>query len=130
VAVIPNEHPLAPKKSISLISLKDEDFVLLGPQSALHAFCLRACKKEEFTPRIVYTGTRVENIMEMVSQGMGVSLLMEIPARFAIRPHAIIIPIAPVLHSKIVIARCRKHALSSAGKVFWKFFQQATHPPQ
>lgn len=123
-AAVWQDHPLAARKQVALSDLKNEDFVLLGPQSGMHSFCLRACKQAGFTPHIVYTGTRMENIIEMVSQGMGISLLMETPAHFVLRPNAVMIPISPILQSQIVLVRRRKHVLSGAGKAFWTFIRQ------
>ncbi len=123
-AVLPSTHPLAGKASLSLRELADEDFILLGKQVALHQFCVSACRKTGFQPNIVYTGTRVENIMEIVSQGNGVSLLMEKTAKFVQSANTKIVRLEEDLLSHLVLVRLRRHTPSGAGNLFWQFIRQ------
>lgn len=43
---------------------------------------LQACRQAGFTPSIAYTGKRAENIIDLVSKGMGISLLMAKPISY------------------------------------------------
>jgi DNA-binding transcriptional LysR family regulator len=106
MAVLPRSHALAGEAAISLQSLSDEDFLLLEKRTDLYDLCVGACKKAVFTPNVVYSGTRIENILEMVGQGMGVSLLMEAPVRYAAPKGIEVVPLSEDLFSHITLVRC------------------------
>jgi DNA-binding transcriptional LysR family regulator len=76
-ASLPADHPLATRRAISLVDLKDEDWMLVG----LHGTCadsnivLRACQQAGFEPRVAYTSDDYFAIQGLVASGMGVALV-------------------------------------------------------
>jgi DNA-binding transcriptional LysR family regulator len=128
VAVLPRSHPLSGEAAISLPALSGEDFLLLEKRTDLYDLCVGACKKAGFSPNVVYSGTRIENILEMVGQGMGVSLLMEVPARYAAPRGVAILPLREDVSSHITLARLRRQRLSVASEAFWSYVkEQSAH---
>lgn len=125
-ALLPSTHPLAGQPSISLRDLKQDVFLLLGRHTNLYDFCIDCCKQyADFTPRVGYTGTRMENIVEMVSEGMGVSLLMETPARYILKQHNVsLVPLHEIITTNISLIRLRNRPLSSAGSAFWNYMRK------
>lgn len=129
VAVLPRSHPLSGEESISLPALSQEDFLLLEKRTDLYDLCVGACKKAGFSPKVVYSGTRIENILEMVRQGMGVSLLMEAPVRYAAPRGIEIVPLSEDLFSHVTLVRLRKHYMSIAAEAFWNYVKDHSNAP-
>ncbi len=118
VAVLPATHPLADQPTLRLEQLKDENFLLLQPDSLLYSISTTACQRAGFTPNIAYTGKRAENIMDLVAKGMGVSLLMEKPILSLASSKISIIDIAPTISTNIYIYYKKNIPLSTAAKKF------------
>ena len=76
VAVLPITHPLAKSKIITISDLKDENFIFEPVNSRPYKLCVELCKSQGFTPNIVYANRFIENIVEFVKNGFGISLLM------------------------------------------------------
>ena len=76
IAVLPINHPLADKKSISLSQLSNEKFILGRHNSCLHRTAINACTDVGFEPNVIATSNHTTNIFEMVGMNMGVSLLL------------------------------------------------------
>lgn len=124
-ALLPESHPLAGKKRLSLSQLKDEPFLLLNEGTLLHKMCVDACQRCGFTPRTAYTGTRNENIAELVAMGMGVSLIME-KFYLHLRPAGVrCIPLEEQITSTIALVRLQKRRLTDAAGLFWAYIRDA-----
>lgn len=76
-ALLPANHRLAKEKSINLIDLKDEDFVLFPENYILHTVAVDACRSIGFVPNITSVGEDMDAIKGLVAAGVGVSLLPE-----------------------------------------------------
>jgi len=76
MVVLPDDHPLAAQRSISLSALKHEPFVLF-PRARGPAFfdqLMGLCHAAGFTPRIVQEAPQLD-IISMVAAGFGVSIM-------------------------------------------------------
>lgn len=76
VVIVPKNHPLASLEMISFADLKDEPLILEPENSRPYRLIISLCEQSGFTPEVRYTDHFVENILEFVRQGFGVSLLM------------------------------------------------------
>lgn len=125
-ALLPEKHKLAGEKSISLSQLKDEPFLLLNEGTLLHGMCIDACQNSGFIPRIEYTGTRNENIAELVAMGMGVSLVME-KFYLHLRPNGVrCVPLKDCFVSTVGLVRGKKEQHSDAANAFWSYVKAET----
>lgn len=123
-ALLPESHPLAGEKQISLSQLKDEPFLLLNEGTLLHRMCVDACRRSGFTPRVAYTGTRNENIAELVAMGMGVSLVME-KFYLRLRPAGVrCVPLEERITSTIALVRPQKRRPTHASALFWAYVRE------
>lgn len=77
VAVLPKSHPLAQNKSISLNDLGAENFLILGHRENPYYAVEELCREAGFEPKITYQGTRIDLILRMIEEGLGISLIME-----------------------------------------------------
>ena len=76
VAVLPGDHAMAHRCSISPKQLKDEHFVLFSPKIAKLSYqrIMDLCESEGFTPEIVQEVPQWVTVSTLVAAGMGVSL--------------------------------------------------------
>jgi len=123
VAVIPCFHYLAARKIIQLQDLKDEDFLFLGKETGLYNLFTNLCQTAGFTPRVKYTGHRPENIIDLVSQGMGVALLMRRHGAYFRNKGVFFVNIIPTVESSICLARLKNKRLSSGAALFWNYIK-------
>lgn len=77
VLVVSKNHPLAKKKYVDLEEIRDEDFILLSSASGMDTFCTEQCNAYGFSPNIIYSLNKIETILGLVSDNIGVSLLMK-----------------------------------------------------
>ncbi len=121
VAVLPMDHPLSEEKEISLDQLEDDTFLLLNKGTLLYKSCISACEKAGFTPNVTYTGTRMENIVELVGKDMGVSLMMNQAVSYIHCDNIVIVPLKEHIVSHISLVRLRKKQMTTAAKTFWDY---------
>lgn len=120
-AVLPLNHPLSSRKEISLCELKDESFLLLNKGTLLYSSCINACQKAGFSPKVTYTGTRIETIVELVIQNMGVSLMMEQAVSYLQNQMIRIVPLTEHIDSYISLVRLKNRTMSPSAAAFWNY---------
>ncbi|MGC3992855.1 MAG: LysR family transcriptional regulator [Propionicimonas sp.] len=117
-AVLPATHALVGRKTVRLTELAQEDFMLLSPGSLLHELSVKACEDAGFEPKVVFTGQRAENILDLVSQGMGVGLLMRKAAKRLVRDRVAIIEVVPPVTTFVKIYYRSDQQLSPTARHF------------
>lgn len=126
VVVASENHAIATAGALSLSDLKGERFLLQGKSTLIYQLCVKACNERGFQPNIIYTGTRSENIIEMVSNGMGISLMMKQSAQYANIKGVTIIPLTDNISSTISLVRVKRGHYTKAAKVLWDFIKMQT----
>lgn len=101
VAVLPLTHPLAGLSQIDLAEIAHEEFLLLPEDSVMYKLILDACSTAGFVPRVVYSGSLAQNIIDLVSHEMGVSLLMRKPAASLCAGKAVLVDVNPTFETRI-----------------------------
>jgi len=74
-AVLPEKHPLASGRSLSLEDLREEPFLLLKEGHCFRENALQACRQSHINPKVVFESGQFATILAMVSAGMGVSVV-------------------------------------------------------
>lgn len=124
-AVIPSSHPLANYQEVLLSQLAKERFLMLPENTFVYHTAISACKEQNFTPSIAYTSYSIKNILEMVGQGSGVSLLVKGPAKSFRIPNVSILDVSPSIASSINLLY-REDRLTPQGKIFLDFMKEQT----
>ena len=82
VAVLPRDHHLAKRKTLSLYDLRNDPFVMpphrLGPifsGPSFHSHILSACREAGFTPKISQDANLLQTVISLVAAGIGVTLV-------------------------------------------------------
>ncbi len=123
VAVLPKQHPLANEKKLNLAQLKNDRFMILGPSTNLYQPVIKLCQKAGFKPKITYEGTRVDLIMQMVQNNLGVSLMMKKTAENFDSSNFVMVPLTENIKNNLSFIRVRGQH-SSANEMFWRYVQK------
>ncbi|MEI7844861.1 MAG: LysR family transcriptional regulator [Chloroflexota bacterium] len=118
VAVLPINHPLANQKTIPLRMLKDENFLLTMPQTMPYRLSMRACEQSGFEPRVSYNDPEMENLVDLVSKGMGVTLVLNRLVQYHSNPNIAIVDITPHVYTQICLCYLKEIELSGAARHF------------
>jgi DNA-binding transcriptional LysR family regulator len=118
VAVLPITHPLASQKTIPLPLLADESFILATPPRMPYMLSMKACEQSGFEPRVACYDPDAENLIDLVTKGMGVSLVLKHLAVYHSNPQVAIVDISPCVTSQISLCYLKGTRLSDAAKHF------------
>lgn len=122
VAVLPKSHPLAQNKSISLNDLGAENFLILGHRENPYYAVEELCREAGFEPKITYQGTRIDLILRMIEEGLGISLIMEKSLGNSLSEHLITCEIVPTKESFLNFYLSER-ADAPAPKEFFKYLK-------
>nr|WP_298411201.1 LysR family transcriptional regulator [uncultured Halomonas sp.] len=124
VAILPERHPLATRKSIKVEELANERFIL-GAASGWQAFrsyISELCLKSGFTPHVIQEATTSNGIFGLVAANMGISLYSECAKSFK-RKGIAIVPLENEQHSIETIAAWNQAYISPSFKLFRDLLQ-------
>ncbi|MCG8546115.1 MAG: LysR substrate-binding domain-containing protein [Alphaproteobacteria bacterium] len=81
---LPQDHPLAQRKSVGLRALRHEPFIFIPSRrgTGLHARVYAACQQEGFTPNVIEEVEHLYTMISLVAAGMGVTVVAESLQRF------------------------------------------------
>lgn len=117
VAVMPEDHPLARKASVSAADLAAYPLILTqaGSQDMVMAMFERAGVQ----PKVAHELFQIVSILEFVAHGNGLSVLASLTVPQP-RPGLAFRPMAPRVARRVAIACLDATRLSPAGRAFWE----------
>lgn len=137
--VLPAEHPLASKRSLSLTDLRDQQWVQTSASSPCARHVVRSCLAAGFEPEVSFESDDYETIQGLVAAGVGVALvprlaLTRLHSGIVVRALAPRSPVrkvtaatmaapgvAPAAKSMIAVLRevSRRYTETEAGRTSW-----------
>ncbi|MEA2168166.1 MAG: hypothetical protein QOF76_1466 [Solirubrobacteraceae bacterium] len=75
VVVLPVAHPLAKRRELKLVDLRDEDFVCFVAGARLRELVIGAARESGFELHIAFESDQVRRIRDLVGRGLGVTVL-------------------------------------------------------
>ena len=100
--------------------------MVLGPTTNLYQPVLNLCHEAGFEPRISYKGSRIDLIINMIANDMGIAIVMEKTVRNLLKENTVILPISPTKESYLAFTRkIGEHSLAS--DTFWEYLRQEEH---
>ena len=118
VIIVPKSHPLSKRKYVSISELSNESFISLGKKSGVYDFFVSECNKASFEPTVVYFNSRIENIIGLVSAGMGVSPLMRRAVECFDKKNISIVLLKEKIYSNLCLVHLKDNKLSKTEKEF------------
>lgn len=122
VVVIPSHHHLASKKRIGVEELEAENFLQLSEQTQLLDPFLDLCHSHQFEPKITYKGNRINMIIDLIENDLGISLMMEKMVCPFERKKIVWRPLDIEKDSMMVLMKLKENQ-SEAVKQFWQEMQ-------
>jgi DNA-binding transcriptional LysR family regulator len=124
VVLVDSEHWLVKRESVRLSDLKNESFILLTEDYALHDVVTQACMQSGFEPTVAYKSSLWDLIGEMVATKLGISLIpRSMVSRFNNKSvHAISIS-NPLIEWELVLIYKKNKYLSYAARTFIEYIQ-------
>lgn len=115
----PNDHIITNEASVSLQVLKETSSILLPETYFLRQVINEQCRLLDFAPKPALEMTTMDSIIQMVSKGIGVTILPKAYLDYIDNPQIKTIPIQdPVITTQIgIVYRKNKH-LCAASRVF------------
>lgn len=118
--VVPADHPLAKKKSVSLQDIDGEPFITLKPAYTMRQQINQLLEIAESQPQVIFEGDEVHNLISLVAAHLGVSILPAVP--YTEEMGVVYIPVRfPVCQRSVGIAWNTRRPLSPAAIRFQQF---------
>lgn len=121
VAVLPENHPLATQSALDIRQLQAENFLQVGKHNQLYTAFLELCSEVGFKPAITYEGNRMDIILDLVANEMGVSIMMEKAVAAYQHAGVVIVPLRQAVVSELAFVRKKGGEHSTASRRFWEF---------
>jgi len=124
-ALVPLNHPLAKQKTVHLIDLRNDQFVLFPEGFVLRKMAIDSCKQAGFAPLVSTEGEDLDAIKGLVSAGMGVTLLPESTFAETTPRFTVKIPIEfPQVKRTVGIIKPKNRELAPSAQDFYEFVIQ------
>lgn len=116
VAVLPSDHHLAELDVIPLKAMTVDPFILTRAGSK--SLVTKLFSRNNLTPRVMYELLQLMSILELVSQGKGISMLakLALPNQY---PGVVFKPLSPGASRRFGLACLDEKKLSLVARAFW-----------
>ncbi len=115
------DNPLSKYKSVSLLDISDENFILLGPKSGIYEKCINEFNKNCLSLNITSTYTKVETILGLVKENFGSTLIMKKVLNSFDLSNIVIIPIKTDISIGLSLVTNKNKSLSNTESLFKEF---------
>jgi len=116
------DDPLARRRRVRLIDLADRSFVEYRADSSLRASVDSACQAAGLQRRVVCEVDAMPDLVELVAQGVGVSLLPQAAIRLA-GDRAVGLPVEPAIARDLLLVTPVDREPSPAAAAFLELLQ-------
>jgi DNA-binding transcriptional LysR family regulator len=100
---LPAEHPLADKPRLTLVDLRDQDWVQTSATSPCARHVVRSCVAAGFEPKVTFESDDYETVQGLVAAGVGVALIPRL-ALTHVHPGVVVRDLAPRSPARRVVA--------------------------
>ena len=119
--VVSKKHRYAGRKSIALAELAEENFIMFDKGTVVHELAVEACRRAGFEPRIFYASLRIDSVVGLVAQNIGVALMMKRVIDYDQQSDVMAVPLKEVIESRIVLAYLKSKQLTKSARTFVEF---------
>src|SRR5438270_6571754 len=100
---LPAEHPLARKRALRLVDLRDEDWVQTSASSPCARHVVRSCLAAGFEPNVTFESDDYETVQGLVAAGVGVAVIPRL-ALTHVHPGIVVRELSPRSPARKVVA--------------------------
>ncbi|MGN1407627.1 LysR family transcriptional regulator [Lactobacillus sp.] len=119
VVLVSDHSRFALKNFVSLTDLKYENFLTLSAKTKVKSVVQEACRQAGFEPEFSYQGERVDAILQMVKEGLGVAVLMDKAIPDSQLAGLTKVPLAEKITSTLYLVR-KKGKHNQVQNLFWQ----------
>ncbi|MFZ0444795.1 MAG: LysR substrate-binding domain-containing protein [Bacillus sp. (in: firmicutes)] len=124
--LVHTDHPLATKKAVELIILKDEEFIFFSEEFSLHDILWDQCIQVGFKPKILFKSSQWDFMTEMVAARLGVTILPESLCNRIDNKTIRIIDLKPDIFWNLAVITKKDRYISNAAQTFINFMLKQT----
>lgn len=106
---------------ITFTDISSEKFIFFESTSGMYEICIEACRKAGFTPNIVHKCPQVDTIIELVAEGIGISLLTNKVVNYYNNPRIKVIELEEPIIVKTYLTIPKGKKVSTSVSSFLKF---------
>lgn len=125
VCAMRHDHPLATRESVLIEDLQDIPLILLVKRNPARAKIDRICFKAGLRPRIVMETSNALSAVNLVAQGVGLTLLNPFPVTLAKIPHVVYRPFEPQICLDTAFIYSADAPLTSPARRFIETIEQS-----
>lgn len=125
VVVTSNTHPFTKKKYISFNDLKNENFIICA-KSGVYDICVKECNKLGFTPNVIHNINKIETILGLVSEGLGITLIVNNVLKPFSNSNISIHPLKKTINSNLALVTNKASKKSKEFDLFKEFILKNT----
>ncbi|WP_338469508.1 LysR family transcriptional regulator [Niallia sp. XMNu-256] len=115
------DHKLSENKVVKLNELKDEEFIFISEDFALHDIIWNHCIQAGFQPRILFKSTQWDFMTEMVAAHLGLTILPESLCYKIDNELIKILDLEPVIPWNLSVITKKNKYISNAAQTFIDF---------
>lgn len=119
VLIVPASHPLSHRTHVSLQEFKNDSFIFLKKDTSLYDSSIKACMQAGFKPKILYTGSSGQSMIQSAIETNSVAMFMKKIALDLRNPDISILSFDETIQTLIVLAALKDQPLSTPAKLFW-----------
>jgi DNA-binding transcriptional LysR family regulator len=124
VALLPIDHQLCAHKTIDLGLLAHERLLLMDETTPIYDLCYALFNRIGFEPKVYFWGIRVENFVELVSNHMGIAILLKTHISGINKKHVTVREISPTAKRTLSFVRALNRHHSNISKKFWNYIKE------
>lgn len=125
VVVTSSSHPFTQKDSISFADLKDESLIICS-KSGVYDICTKECNKLGFSPNVIYEISKIETILGLVSENLGITLIVNNVLKPFKNPNISVHPLKETINSNLALVSNKSTLARKESKLFRDFLQKNT----
>ncbi|GFP77017.1 LysR family transcriptional regulator [Clostridium fungisolvens] len=119
VMIVSKNHQFAKKSSVDLGKASKENFIFLDSGAGIYDISLKACRESGFEPKVIYNYSRIETIIGIVAEGIGISLLMRKVVEFFNNKDVVMIELDKKITSTLaLVAQTQKKPTEAMNKFY------------
>lgn len=124
VAVLPAGHPLSGRREIELVELSQDAFLQLNEKTRMFGEVRQLCRQAGFEPQVLFTGDHTDNILDLVSKGMGISILAGQAVQRRQTDGLAVVPLQCSWRSYLAFVRLHQAERTPAAGLFWRYLHR------